>query len=97
MGNSPTTHSKKYSPSKSNYKLNDEIVLKDGRKGKLVDEEVWEGTRDFGKPDIMKVEINGKIEDIPLSEIPAKFTFSSEHQTILKKYAEQPKTIKKLF
>ena len=85
----------------------DEVVLLDGTKGKVIDDtfnncitiETTSGKKinidftDAGYGTTKQSPIKS-INDVEVKEIGE---YTLEHQTILKKYSEQPKTIKKLF
>ena len=92
-----------------NVNLNegDEVILLDGSTGKVTDD-TFDNFIEITKSDGNKVNINysdtghgssktppvKSINNVELKEVSG---FMPEHQTILKKYSEQPKLIKKLY
>jgi len=92
-----------------NVNLNegDEVILLDGSTGKVTDD-TFDNLIEITKSDGNKVNINysdaghgssktppvKSINNVELKEVSG---FMPEHQTILKKYSEQPKLIKKLY
>jgi LysM repeat protein len=90
-----------------NIKEGDEVVLLDGTKGKITDD-TFDNITEITTSDGQKVNVNftmlefGKSKTLPVksinnTELKEVTGYMPEHQTILKKYKEQPKLIKKLF
>lgn len=90
-----------------NINEGDEVTLLDGTKGKVTDD-TFDNLIEITKPNGEKININysdaghGPSKTFPVKlinnvEVKELLGFSPEHQTILKKYSEQPKLIKKLF
>jgi hypothetical protein len=90
-----------------NIKEGDEVTLLDGTKGKITDD-TFDNITEITTSDGQKVNVDftmlrfGKSKTLPVksvnnTELKEVAGFMPEHQTILKKYSEQPKLIKKLF
>ena len=91
-----------------NYKNGDKVTLNDGTEGVIVDDTFANSvTVDINGKKINIDMSNRRYDILKNSNLPVKkindedlkeiLTYSKEHQTILKKYDEQPKLIKKLF
>lgn len=90
-----------------NIKKGDEVTLLDGTKGKITDDTFINNIK-ITTSDGQKIKVDftqsgfEKSKTLPVksvnnTELKEVTSFTPEHQTILKKYSEQPKIIKKLF